>query len=98
MIIKITIFDLCNILIDIENILIYNISYKTLMGAKPLRIRFDKINGFIRVYDGTRYLVLFGGEKYNFIYNRMSYKSKNTYVISYNYAKIKDDSYTLRNT
>ena len=57
MIINITIFDLCNILIDIENILIYNISYKTLMGAKPLRIRFDKKNGFIRVYDGTRYLV-----------------------------------------
>ena len=32
---------------------------KTLMGAKPLCIRFDKIDGFIRVYDGTRYLVLF---------------------------------------
>ena len=26
-----------------ENILIYDISYKTLKGAKPLRIRFDKL-------------------------------------------------------
>ena len=38
------------------NILIYEILYKTLIiEAKPLRIRFDKINGFIRIYDGTRY-------------------------------------------
>ena len=36
-----------------EFILIYKISYKTLIGAKPLRIRFNKV-------DGTRYLVLFG--------------------------------------
>ena len=43
--------------------------YKTLIGAKPLRIRFDKVNEFIRIYDGTRCLVLFGHEKYNFIYN-----------------------------
>ena len=28
-----------------------------------LRIRFDTRDGFIRVYDGTRYLVLFGSEK-----------------------------------
>ena len=37
---------------------------------KPLRIRFNKIDGFIRIYD-TRYLVLFGSEKYDFIYNRI---------------------------
>ena len=52
-----------------ENILIYNISYKNFMGAKPLRIRFDKIDGFINIYDGTRYLVLFGPERYNAIYD-----------------------------
>ena len=49
-------FDIDNILIDKkshENILIYGISYKTLIGSKPLRIRFDKIDGFIRIYDGT---------------------------------------------
>ena len=41
------------------------------MGAKPLRIRFDEIDGFIRVYNGTRYLVLFGAEEYDSIYNRI---------------------------
>ena len=56
-----------------ENILIYNISYKNFMGAKPLRIRFDKIDGFINIYDGTRYLVLFGPERYNAIYNWIKY-------------------------
>ena len=30
-----------------ETILIYDISYKTFIGAKPLRIRFDKDDGFI---------------------------------------------------
>ena len=66
------------------------------MGAKPLLIRFDKVNEFITVYDGTRYLVLFGDEKYYFIYNRIRYligvKSGITYVISHIYAKIKADS------
>ena len=38
-----------------ENILIYDVSYKTFMGEKPLRIRFDKVNGFSKIYDGTRY-------------------------------------------
>ena len=42
--------------------------------AKTLRIRFDKIDGFIRVYDRTRYLVLFGSEKYDFIYYKIASK------------------------
>ena len=45
-IIKLEDLDLDNILIDeksIENILIYDISYKTLIDPKPLRIRFFKI-------------------------------------------------------
>ena len=46
-----------------ENILVYNISHKTLIDAKSLRIRLDIIDGFITVYDETRYLVLFGSEK-----------------------------------
>ena len=54
-----------------ENILVYDILYKTLIDSKPLRIRFDKTDGFIRVYDGTRYLVLFGSEKYDSIYGRI---------------------------
>ena len=67
-----------------EYILEYGISYKTLIGAKPLRIRFDKVDGFIRVYDGTRYLVWFGPEKYDTIYSRIIYltseRSGNIYV------------------
>ena len=68
-----------------------------MIGTKPLRIRSDKTDGFIRVYDGNRYLVLFVAEKYDFIYNRIKYltggKSGITYVVSHNYAKIKVDSY-----
>ena len=74
--IKIEDFDFDNILSDVrsyENILIYNISYKILIGSKLLCIRFDKVNGFIRVYDGTRYLVLFATEKYDAIYNTIRY-------------------------
>ena len=51
-IIKFEDFGLNNILIDeksYKNILVYNISYTI------LRIRFNKIDGFIRVYDRTRY-------------------------------------------
>ena len=73
--IKFEYFDFDNILIDQksnENILICDIPYKTLIGAKPrLRVRFDKIYGFISVYDRTRYLVLFSLEKYDAIYNRI---------------------------
>ena len=100
-IIKIEDFNLDNVLSNekFENILVYNISYKTFIDVnKPLRITFDKIVGFIRVYNETRYLVLFGSEKYDFIYNRIRYllgvQSGITYVISHNYAKIKVDSYS----
>ena len=55
------------------------------------------LNGFIRVYDGTRYLVLFRTEKYDLICNRIRYllrvKTGITNLISHNYAKIKVDSY-----
>ena len=61
-----------------------------------MRIRFDKIDGFIRVNDETKYLVLFGSEKYDSIYNRIrfliSVKRGITYIISHNYANIKVDS------
>ena len=95
-------FDFDNILIDEkshETILIYDISYETLIGAKLLRIRFNKIDGFVRVYDGTRYFTLFGSEKYDIIYNRIRYlievKSDIIYVVFFfhYYAKIKVGSY-----
>ena len=55
--------DFSNILLDEkshktqENILIYGISYRTFMGSIPLCISFDKIDGFIKIYDGIEYLV-----------------------------------------
>ena len=67
-IIKLEEFDLDNILKDEkprQNVLIYDISYKTLIDPKLLRIRFEKLDGIIRIYDGTRYLTLFGSEKYD---------------------------------
>ena len=71
--------------------LVYNISCKNLIAAKPLRIRLEKIDGFIRVYDETGYLVLFESEKTDSINNRIRYligvKSGITCVISHNYAK-----------
>ena len=56
-------FNFSNILLDknlYENISVYNISYKTPTGPKPLRIRFDKIDGFIIALDGKiKHLILF---------------------------------------
>ena len=58
-----------------------------------MRIKFDKRDGFITIYDGTRYLTLFGSEKHDAVYNRIRYlislKSSITYVFSHYYAKIK---------
>ena len=42
-----------------KNILIHDISCKFFMGPKPLRIRFDEIDGFIKICDGIRYLLFF---------------------------------------
>ena len=77
--------------------MIYDISYKSLIDAKRLHIRLYKIDGFIRVYDGTRYLLLFGPKKFDDIYDRTRYlvglTSGITYVFPHNYAKIKVDPY-----
>ena len=79
-----------------ENILIYGISNKTFMGAKPLSISFDKIDGF-KIFDGVRYLVLFASERYNAIYDRINYliseKSGITNSINHYFARIRIDSY-----
>ena len=48
-----------------------------------MHVRFDKIDGFIRIYDGTRYLVLFGPEKYDAIYNSIRYLVKAVSHITY---------------
>ena len=98
--IKLEDFDIDNMLIDErshENILIYNISYKTFTGPKPLRIIFDKIDRFIRIDDGNRYLVLVALQKYDPIYNTIrcpiSPKSSITYIFCHYFTKTKVDSY-----
>ena len=77
--------------------MIYDISYKLLIGAKPLRINFGKIDQSIRIYDGNRYLTLLDLAKYGVIYNGVRYlivvKSAITYVFSRYYGKTKVDSY-----
>ena len=94
-IIKLEDFDVDNMLKDDRTILIYDISYKTLIGEKPLRIRFDKIDGFIRIYNGTTYLILFGSEKYDANYNRIRYlvslKRDIKYIFCHCYVKTKND-------
>ena len=64
-IIKFEDFDFDNIIIDkksLENILIYDVSYKTLIETNPLHISFDKIDGIIRIYNGNRYWTFFDSE------------------------------------
>ena len=107
-IIKLEDFDFDNVLFNeksYENILIYDVLYKTLIGTKTLHIMFDKVDGFIRDYDLSKYLVLFTLEKHNAIFDRIRYllglKSNITYAFSHNYAKIKigsDDDLPLRET
>ena len=62
-----------------------------------LRIRFDKIDGFIKFYDKVRYLVSLGSEKHDSIYHRVRYlitvNSGITYTFFHNYGTIKVDLY-----
>ena len=57
---------------------------------------FDKIDGFIKIYDGSKYLILLGPEKNDAIYNKIKYlislKSSITYIFCHYFAKIKVDS------
>ena len=69
-IIKLKAFYLDNILIDKNHTQI--LWFKT-FGFKPFRIRFDKIDGLIRIYDRSRYLTAFGIGNYDAIYNRIRY-------------------------
>ena len=46
---------------------------KKLIGGKPLRIIFNKVDRFISDNVGTKYLVLFGSEKYYVIFHRIRF-------------------------
>ena len=79
-----------------ENSLIHDISYKTFMVAKLLRIMFDEIDRLIKTYDGIRYLLFFASGWYNEIYDKIRYfisEKSGIVVVSHIYAKIKIDSY-----
>ena len=56
-----------------ENILIYDVSHKTCTGAKPVCTWFDKIDGFIKKYDGITYSLLFAPERYKAIYDTINH-------------------------
>ena len=62
------------------------------MHSIPLRIRFDKIGAFIKIYDGMRYLVLLSF-LFDEICNRIKYliseESGITDSINYNFANIR---------
>ena len=67
-----------------------------------MRIKFDKTDGFLRIYNGTRFtmicdLTLFRSENYDVICNRIRYllslKSSITHIFSHYFANITVDSY-----
>ena len=71
--------------------------YKTSKGAKTLRIRFDKIDGFIKSHDKIKYLVLFNNCYCDKICDKITYliseESRTTDSINHNFARIRIDSY-----
>ena len=72
--------------------------FKTSTGPKQLRIRLDKIDGFIMVLDGkVKHLVLFYYGLSDKIFNNIKYliskKSGITNSINHNFGRIKIDSY-----
>ena len=56
---------------------------KLLIGTKSFRTRFDKKDGVFSVSNGTKYLVLFGPEKYDAIRNRSRYLTSQRSGITY---------------
>ena len=66
-----------NILLDkifYENISVYNISYKTPTGPKPLRIRFHEKDGFIiSLHGNIKHLILFSYGLFNKICDKIKY-------------------------
>ena len=67
------------------------------MGSQPLGIWFVELDGFIKIYDRIRYLVLLGHSWYDEICDSIKYliseKSGITDSINHNFARIRIDSY-----
>ena len=53
--------------------MIYDVSYKSFIVAKPFSIIFDKVDRFIKDCGGTKYLVLQGSETFDAIFERIRY-------------------------
>ena len=53
------------------------------MAVKLERIRFNKVDGVIKGFDGNRYLVLFGHAIYNWIRYLIKHNSSIPYVLSH---------------
>ena len=81
----------------LENYFNLCILYKTSMGAKPLRIRFDKIDGFIKIHDKIKHLVLFDYSYSDKIRDKFRYliceKGGITGNVNHNFARIRINSY-----
>ena len=58
-----------------------------------MHIWLERIDRFTKIYDGMKYLVLFGPQQYDTIYNRIKYliseKSGIAHSINHNFAKIR---------
>ena len=70
---------------------------KNLYDAKSLRIIFEKVDGYVRKYDTTKFLGLFhSNEKYETIFEKIRYlvllKKNVSDVYPHKYLKIKIDS------
>ena len=67
-------------------------------SPKPMRVRFGKINGFIRICGGEfRHLVLFDCGLFGTFFDKIKYliceKIGITYSINHNFGEIRIDSY-----
>ena len=86
-----------------KDTLVYNILYKNYMDAKPLHIRFNKVDGIIKVCNEVRYLELLSSYNevysriYSEIFDRINYliseESGITDANNHNFARIRNDSY-----
>ena len=99
--------DFNNFLLDeksYENILTHYISCKIFIGAKQLCIRFNKVDGIIKIYSGTIYIYIyiyimqFMIELIIYFNYLISAKSDAKYIINHNFSRIRVDSYKKKNT
>ena len=70
---------------------------KASTSAKPFHIRLDKLDGFIKVHDKIRYLVLFDYNNCDEVCDKIKYlvseKRGITDSVDHNFARIRIDSY-----